>query len=173
VFGPPKTPASVRTVPAPQTVLDALAGHLATYPAGPDGLVFTAPRGGPVKRSKVGEAWLDAEVRIWARAAGRRLGPDGWRIPADVLDAWRDAHPNGHGHRFHELRHFYVSRLIADGASVREVQDRVGHEPGSPETLRVYAHLWPESDDRTRAAIDAVFGRRDDDDGTAGQLARV
>ena len=38
--GPPKTKASVRTVPFPQVVVDALAAHLAAFP-GPDGLVFT------------------------------------------------------------------------------------------------------------------------------------
>lgn len=168
VFGPPKTPASVRTIPAPRSVLDALAAHLARFPAGPDGLIFTAPRGGPVERSKVGEAWRDAEVRIWARETGHELGADGWRIPAATLDAWQAAHPDGHGHRFHELRHFYVSRLIADGASIREVQDRVGHEPGSSETLRTYAHLWPEDADRTRRAIDRAFGELDDDGDAPG-----
>lgn len=154
-FGPPKTAASVRVVPVSQAVLDALAAHLARWPAGPSGLIFTAPRGGPVTRSKLGEAWRDAEVRVWARQAGRDL-VDGWRIPAATLAAYRAAHP-GPGGRFHELRHFYVSTLIAAGASVRVVQERVGHEPGSPETLRTYSHLWPDDDDRTRAAIDAAL----------------
>jgi integrase len=40
-FGPPKTPASVRTIPLPQVVIDALAAHLAEHPAGGHGLVFT------------------------------------------------------------------------------------------------------------------------------------
>jgi len=40
-LGPPKTQASIRTVPLPQVVVDALAAHLAGFPPGPDGLVFT------------------------------------------------------------------------------------------------------------------------------------
>jgi integrase len=156
VFGPPKTAASVRIVPAPQSVLDVLAAHLATYGPGPDGLLFTAPRGGPVTRAKVGEAWRDAEVRLWAREQGLDLGPDGWRIPAYVDARWLEAHPDGHGHRFHELRHFYASTLIAAGESVKVVQARLGHA-NAAETLDTYAHLWPDDDERTRSAIDDVF----------------
>jgi integrase len=37
-LAPVKTRASVRTIPLPQTVVDALAGHLSAFPAGPDGL---------------------------------------------------------------------------------------------------------------------------------------
>jgi integrase len=40
-LGPPKTKASVRRVPLPQVVVDALAAHLAEFPPAPDGLVFT------------------------------------------------------------------------------------------------------------------------------------
>lgn len=154
-FGPLKTAASVRVVPAPQLVLDALAAHLAKYPAGPDGLIFTAPRGGPVDRKKLGAAWRDAEVRLWARATGHQLGTDD-RIPAATLDAWTAAHPAGHGHRFHELRHFYASTLIADGQSVKVVQARLGHATAA-ETLDTYSHLWPDDEDRTRAALDAAL----------------
>ena len=39
-LGPTKTKASNRTIPLPQVVVDALAAHLATYPAGEHGLVF-------------------------------------------------------------------------------------------------------------------------------------
>jgi integrase len=40
-LAPPKTAASVRTIPLPQVVIDALAAHLAAYPPSPAGLVFT------------------------------------------------------------------------------------------------------------------------------------
>jgi integrase len=189
VFGPPKTAASVRVIPAPQSVLDALAAHLARFPATPgagvyvegdgadrpvthDGLIFTAPRGGPVLRGKVGEAWRDAEVRLWARQSSRPLERDGFRIPAAVLDAYLEAHPDGHGHRFHELRHFYASTLIASGASVKVVQARLGHATAA-ETLDTYSHLWPDDDDRTRAALDAVFGDDQGDDGAVSILTGV
>ena len=46
---PPKTAASVRTVPLPVVVVDVLAAHLAEFPAGPDGLVLTDEDGSPVR----------------------------------------------------------------------------------------------------------------------------
>ncbi|MCM0618740.1 tyrosine-type recombinase/integrase [Nocardioides bruguierae] len=56
----------------------------------------------------------------------------------------------------HSLRHFYASALIAGGASVKQVQERLGHS--SPViTLEIYAHLWPGDDDRTRSVIDAAM----------------
>lgn len=59
-FGPPKTTSSVRTVPLPTVVVDALAVHLAAFGTGPDGLLFTnelgdrcagPPSGPPGERS--------------------------------------------------------------------------------------------------------------------------
>ena len=55
-FGPPKTTASVRTIPLPQVVVDALAAHLAAFPPGPDGLVFTLD-GEPITRQSFGHIW--------------------------------------------------------------------------------------------------------------------
>lgn len=46
---------------------------------------------------------------------------------------------------------------------MKTVQARLGHKT-AVETLNVYAHLWPDSEDRTRAAVDAMFG---DDFGAA------
>ena len=57
----------------------------------------------------------------------------------------------------HALRHFYASVLIDAGESVRAVADYLGHaDPGF--TLRVYAHLFPSSEDRARQAIDRRLG---------------
>ncbi|MCA1705646.1 MAG: tyrosine-type recombinase/integrase, partial [Actinobacteria bacterium] len=58
---------------------------------------------------------------------------------------------------FHDLRHFYASLLIARGCSVKSVQRRLGHQP-AVETLDIYGHLWPDSDDETRNAVDHVLG---------------
>lgn len=57
----------------------------------------------------------------------------------------------------HDLRHFYASALIAGGASVKQVQMVLGHA-SAVITLRIYAHLWPGEEDRTRAVMDAVLG---------------
>ena len=63
--------------------------------------------------------------------------------------------PAGTG--FHALRHYYASLLIRHGESVKTVQSRLGHA-SAVETLDTYSHLWPDSDDRTRDAIDSVLG---------------
>jgi integrase len=57
----------------------------------------------------------------------------------------------------HDLRHLYASLLIRHGESVRVVQERLGHASAS-ETLDTYSHLWPDNEDKTRAAVDAVLG---------------
>jgi integrase len=55
--------------------------------------------------------------------------------------------------RFHQLRHFYASALIRAGESVKTVQVALGHA-SAVETLQIYVGLWPDNDERTRAAID-------------------
>lgn len=47
--------------------------------------------------------------------------------------------------------------LIEAGESVKVIQDRLGHTSAQM-TLDIYGHLWPENDDRTRAAVDSVIG---------------
>ena len=57
----------------------------------------------------------------------------------------------------HALRHFYASVLIDAGESVKAVAEYLGHaDPGF--TLRVYAHLFPLSDERARRAVDSALG---------------
>jgi integrase len=42
---------------------------------------------------------------------------------------------------------------------VKVVQTRLGHATAG-ETLDTYSHLWPDDEDRTRAAVDDVLGAR-------------
>jgi hypothetical protein len=44
---------------------------------------------------------------------------------------------------------------------VKVVQSRLGHS-SAVQTLDTYSHLWPDSEDRTRAAVDAVLGEGSD-----------
>lgn len=124
----PKTQASVRTIPLPQVVVDALAQHLALFPASADGFVFTL-HGDPIRRTAFGHLW-----RPVAEAAGLPVGTG-----------------------LHAMRHYYASLLIRHGESVKTVQARLGHA-SAVETLDVYAHLWPDSDARSRDAVDSVLG---------------
>jgi integrase len=57
----------------------------------------------------------------------------------------------------HILRHTYASVLLDAGESVKALSSYLGHaDPGF--TLRIYTHLLPASEDRTRRAIDKAFG---------------
>lgn len=66
----------------------------------------------------------------------------------------------------HQLRHHYASVLLAGGVSVKELAEYLGHhDPGY--TLKIYAHLLPDSHDRARRVIDErVFRPRAVSDGT-------
>jgi integrase len=127
-LAPPKTAASVRSIPLPTVVVDALAAHLAAYPPLEDGFVFVTDAGRPIRRTALGDVW-----RAAVKAAGAPVGTG-----------------------FHELRHYYASLLIRHGESVKVVQARLGHASAG-ETLDTYSHLWPDSDDRTRTAVDSVL----------------
>jgi integrase len=128
-FGPPKTASSHRVVPVPKVLTDALAAHLAEFGAGPGGLVFTGADGHAIRRNRCGEL-----IAKGVRASNLRGATT-----------------------FHDLRHFYASLLIRHGESVKTVQARMGHGMAQ-ETLDTYGHLWPDSEDRTRAAVEEVLG---------------
>jgi integrase len=53
----------------------------------------------------------------------------------------------------HDLRHHFASVLLAAGESVVAVAERLGHENASL-ILSTYGHLMPDSEERTRRAID-------------------
>lgn len=161
-LAPPKTAASYRTVPIGRFVIDALAAHLARFPVTeveivdktgprpvtrPARLVFLSARGLPIRRNVLATKTIVPALRAARRQILGRRSTEATRTLAASLD---DA-------GLHALRHYFASLLIGHGASVKEVQERLGHASAS-ETLDTYSHLWPASDDRTRAAVDAVLG---------------
>lgn len=141
-LAPPKTKAGRRTVPLPRVVVDALAAHMAEFPPGEQGLIFTSQRGAPVRRNTFNQMW----TRTVKRAG----------VPSTV--------------RFHALRHYYASLLIRHGESVKVVQARLGHASAA-ETLDTYSHLWPDSEDKTRDAVDGVLGHSEDANEDADEAA--
>jgi hypothetical protein len=52
--------------------------------------------------------------------------------------------------------HFHASLLIHHGESVKTVQG-ASRTRRRGRTLDTYSHLWPDSDDRTREAVDLVL----------------
>ncbi len=139
-FGQPKTAAARRAVTVPSWLPHVIDQHLADYPPGPDGLIFTAPEGGPIRRNTF-------RSRFW--------------LPA-VADSV--AEPM----RFHDLRHSHVALLIAEGAHPAVIASRLGHTSVKT-VLDVYGHLY-EGLDRNAADtldppwdpsdVDALWSRR-------------
>lgn len=88
---------------------------------------------------------------------GSQIGP--WRLERAMRkarDAVEDLPP---GFRYQDLRHYLASLLIASGADVKKVQARMRHASAKT-TLDVYGHLWPDADEQTNAALEAVFATR-------------
>ncbi|MFJ8754139.1 tyrosine-type recombinase/integrase [Streptomyces sp. NPDC102441] len=155
VFAPPKG-GKLRDVPLHGPVADSLRAHMKQYPpveitlpwkvaGGPPvtkRLIFTGPRGGHVWRTSLNEeAWKPA-------LASAGVIP----VPEDGA-SYAESRENG----MHAMRHFYASALLDAGENIKALAECLGHsDPGM--TLRVYAHLMPSSQERTRKAISAIFG---------------
>lgn len=62
------------------------------------------------------------------------------------------------GVRFHDLRHYAASWMISQGVPIRAVSEQLGHA-SSDITLRIYAEMISEMNDKLMAAVDAMpFG---------------
>ncbi|SKB07652.1 site-specific integrase [Aeromicrobium choanae] len=122
-FGPPKTQGSLRTVSLPPSVVDRLREHMAAHTGdGPDALVFAHPDGAPVNRSQRGRMFDRAR-----RAVGR---PD---------------------LRWHDLRHTGSTLAARAGASISELQHRLGHS-----TFAAAMRYQHASADRDRELADRL-----------------
>ena len=106
---------------------------------------------------------LSAHVAAWpgewllTNDRGGQLGP--WQLQRAMRDARAKVPGLPAGFRYQDLRHYLASLLIASGADVKTVQARLRHASATT-TLNTYSHLWPDKDESTRAAIDAVLAAR-------------
>ena len=132
-----KTDRSRTPVPVPPSMALGLAAHVKAYPGA---TVLTDDRGG-------------------------QLGP--WALERAIRTARTKVDGLPKGFRYHDLRHYLASLLIASGADVKTVQARLRHASAKT-TLDTYGHLWPDRDESTRAAVEAVFQDRADCVRTAG-----
>lgn len=135
---PLKTPKSRRDIPLPSVIGETLAQHMAAYPPAADGTIFTpdptsgAPRRTILYADRVRHHAYQLAIRRAAAQAG---------LPSVTS---------------HGLRHHFASVLLQAGESVHAVAERLGHT--TPElVLRVYGHLMPDREDRTRQAIDMAW----------------
>ncbi len=154
MFAPPKCNKE-RDVPLPSSVTEALRVHMDTFKPveitlpwrKPDGpkvsarLLFTNTAGGIVWRSNF-------NIQEWKPALA---------VAGLIPDASEDGkYESAREHGMHALRHFYASVLLDAGESIKAVSQYLGHTDPAL-TLRVYAHLMPSSQERTRRAIDSVM----------------
>ncbi|MGN7968168.1 tyrosine-type recombinase/integrase [Microbacterium sp. 22296] len=105
-------------------------------------------------------AMLDADAgaaKIVPGVFGR--GVTAWHLNDVWADARKAVDGLPEGFRIQDLRHYFASLLIAAGLDIKVVQTRMRH--ASPViTLRTYAHLWPDTDDTSRAAVADVLSAR-------------
>jgi integrase len=110
-FGPPKSEAGTRVVTIPEVITPVVQWHLSCFAQpGDDGLVFTSPRGGPLRHSQFRQ-------RQW--------------VPALTAAGLADFH-------FHDLRHSGNTLAASAGATLRELMDRMGHD--SERAAMIYQH---------------------------------
>jgi integrase len=134
----PKTAAGIRKLTMPDIVVEALRDHrrqqlelrmaMGLGKLPEDALVFAAIDGGPSRRTALSIAWGESV--------------DALGLP-DVV--------------FHSLRHTHASQLIAAKVDVVTISKRMGHANPAI-TLKVYAHLFEQTDSAAAEAINAALG---------------
>jgi len=91
--------------------------------------------------------------------AGRTSSP--WELQRAVRVARKKVRGLPEGFRYHDLRHYFASLLIASGLDVKVVQTRLRHASAMT-TLNTYGRMWPDADESARAAIEVVLAARAD-----------
>ncbi|GAA0614017.1 site-specific integrase [Streptomyces crystallinus] len=167
VFAPPKR-GKVRGAPLPSQVGRALAEHMRRFPPVAVTLPWLTPDGPPLTKSLVFTS--TAGKAVWRSA----FNDQSWKPALAAAGVIQEPelgkrYQSAREHGMHALRHFYASVLLDAGESVKALSTYLGHsDPGF--TLRVYTHLMPSSEGRTRRAVDRAFqgpGFHDHGPGTA------
>jgi integrase len=141
VFGSLKTEKSRRDIELPAELVELLRAHLAYHPGG-DALVFRNERGKPVHH--------DAFRRVHFYPARNAALPE---------------HP---ALRWHDLRHSYVSTLVADPTvTIKEASEAAGHS-STQMTLDTYTHRQTK-----KSGIGAALSRAWQAGETAAQSGNV
>ncbi|MGN9917511.1 tyrosine-type recombinase/integrase [Micromonospora palomenae] len=133
-------------MPLPDSVARSLKEHATKY----DPLSITLPWEDPFSEERLTVPLIFTTTR---RGAIKRATFDdkSWR-PAVKAAGIVPTRSTG----MHALRHYYASALLDAGESIKALASYLGHsDPGF--TLRVYTHLMPASEERTRRAIDDLF----------------
>ncbi len=116
-----------RTLALRPALVQALRDHIDTHHLGDGDLLFATREGTPISRNTFG-------TRIWAPA-----------VKASGV---------AHHVRIHDLRHAHASWLLAGGADLRSVMERMGHT--QIQTTQKYLHALPEADQRNLEAFTRI-----------------
>jgi integrase len=140
------------------------------------GLRFKSPKTKNSRRNISVSPWLLAELRAHrTRQQERRLSLGLGKSPDDslVFARWDGSTraPHWLTQKFalamdalkidctlHALRHTHVSQLIASGMDVLTISRRIGHASAAI-TLKVYGHLFANTDTRAAEIMEATFAR--------------
>ena len=132
-----REPGEVRIVPCPPELTALLRWHLATFGTAPDGRLFRGARDG-------GRVGSTVYGRAWANVRDRTFTPE---VAASALVK-----------RPYDLRHTWVSTLLAAGVDPPLIAEWAGH------SLRVLMEIYAQVLDGSRVSaqhkIDALFGRK-------------
>jgi integrase len=134
ILSSPKSPKSRRRIGLTETARQLLAGLRKVNAENGEGLVFTKGMIG----LQPADAWID---------------PDYFdsTIFAPITEQAGLA-----GLRFHDLRHFFSSVLIAQGESAKYIQDQMGHS-SIQVTFDLYGHLFPQARQDAVRKLDATL----------------
>jgi integrase len=136
IDGDPKSRAGIRPVSFPREILPEIADHLERFAGpGPNGLVFIGPKGGRLRRSNFRKFWHKAREAVGM--------------------------PELH---FHDLRHTGNTMAAAEGASLRELMERMGHS--SPRAALIYLHATRERDQKIAKGMGKTFAKAKKGSGT-------
>jgi integrase len=132
-----KSQAGHRSIPIPDSLVQMLREW--KLEAGGHALVFATSEGSPMSLANIySRAWAPLQLK-----AG---------IADPVRDENGDVVRDEEGkplleprYRFHDLRHFHASMLIADNANPKEVQAELGHS-GIQITYDLYGHLFTDEE---------------------------
>ena len=122
-----------RTLRVSDTPLKGIARQIEQLGLGRDDLIFSsthAAGGNPISRNTF-------RTKVWLPALER---------------SGLDFHV-----RVHDLRHAHASWLLAGGADLKSVMERMGHTPIM--TTQKYLHTLPDADDKALAAFEAIRKR--------------
>jgi integrase len=153
VWGPPKTDAGFRTIEIPRFLWEMLRDHAAGL--GPDDVLFTAPRGGPIRlpnfRKRV---WYPAAIKaglgLFAPCTGKANGCPHCRPGADPDTVVKGGHWVGAD--IYDLRHTAITDWVKRGTKLDLVSERAGHTSVAF-TMDRYVHS--DKDDPTMDERDA------------------